>query len=526
MAENVKKRYLIWSCYGIFVTSYVIFFCRYIFSRCEQERTAGYFAVVCGIVLGILGIQVYLLAFQKEYKYEKLLLICALGWGLVFTMILPPLMAPDEHVHFGTAYQVSNFILGDEQESESVIGIIGRQEDSLTQIAEIEEWRYPGIQQYENIANGNWIGDSYRDEKGELGVGHLYCYNRYVVPALGITVARILHMGLMGMIFMGRIFNILFFTLVSWIVIKIIPKGKVQVISLTMIPMLTELYASYSYDATSNTLAILFVGLCIYYSESQRKMHIWDIAVLLISYVLLSQIKGVYYPFILLLFTIPWKKWKDFLKECVETKARKIGWIGTAIAGIIFMIIKKPIEKSYFYAYLKIALRRNYLAEQIEIEGYSLHYALTHISETIHLWGNTLKTNTLGYFKQMLGYKLGMFDVHIWDGFVFIMAILLICGICIGGHREKWNRKMTIAILTAVLCIIMVYVGAMLKYTPITNIVIGGIQGRYFLPILTMLLMMFGNNCEENIGSLRVVFAQSIVMALIVGNILLVTLYR
>ena len=71
----------------------------------------------------------------------------------------------------------------------------------------------------------------------------------------------------------------------------------------------------------------------------------------------------------------------------------------------------------------------------------------------------------------------------------------MICSLTTNQRLEKINIKQKLLSIFIVISIIIeIFTGIYLTYTPVKGEVIEGIQGRYFLPLLIILPVIFSNN--------------------------------
>lgn len=128
--------------------------------------------------------------------------------------------------------------------------------------------------------------------------------------------------------------------------------------------------------------------------------------------------------------------------------------------------------------------------------GYTLGYLLKHPKELFMLICNTIYKKGHFYFETILGSSLGWFELNIPLVFILPYLILLI----IAGMRKDdepiyLSKKMKIYLCSlAVLGIGFACAGMLLSWTPISYDWIEGVQGRYFLPFVILLLLSIRSN--------------------------------
>ena len=175
-----------------------------VFVLCDSGRMKLYFGVIFFLLVLSLGIYVCLLWRDKMIKPERLVVIMVLIWGTIFGLVLPEGSAPDEYIHFASAYEWSNRLMGT-SEYDKDYSIIMRNEDIESE-EDIQRHKYPSLQGYAEIANGNYFGAD-----GELNVGIQHWINPFYkfIPSKKFVMAK----EMIELTFIiGHICSILFYT--------------------------------------------------------------------------------------------------------------------------------------------------------------------------------------------------------------------------------------------------------------------------------------------------------------------------
>lgn len=157
---------------------------------------------------------------------------------------------------------------------------------------------------------------------------------------------------------------------------------------------------------------------------------------------------------------------------------------------------------------------------------FTFGYILTHIPQTIKMLANTVQQNTALYLQGLIGGRLGeiiVTKIEISWLFVIILLITLLMS-CIANEKEKLqyngiSRVWGYLIAAGVAGLIVL---ACVTWTPINYKTVFGIQGRYFLPVLP--LVLFGLRSNKIIAAQKsfdgaLCFIASLVNALIILNV-------
>ena len=105
----------------------------------------------------------------------------------------------------------------------------------------------------------------------------------------------------------------------------------------------------------------------------------------------------------------------------------------------------------------------------------------------------TINANGSKYILSMFGGEVGLNEhviLHTFVPYVFIV-ISLMAGILNEEIKNKFSKFQTIIIVLIALAIIgLVFTSLYIQWTETTEVVIKGVQGRYFLPILPLILLL------------------------------------
>lgn len=479
-----------------------------VFPWSDSVAYRSYFVVLYGLVFAVLIILMVLICKKIKWKYENLFVFLVISWGIIYSLLIPPASGLDEHAHYVSTYYASNMVLGIE-------GMNGRVEDDQMELLLMG----PSPQKYLDVAEENW-GLSDDNEIVPLPEYQwILDTNRYIATTIGVVLGRLLNLGFMSMIFLGRFFNTLLYAICGYIAVKITPIGKTQILCFSLIPMMVNIYSSYSYDTLSNSFVILFVALCMYYSECKRKINCLDVLLLIMLSFLILQNKGVYIAFTLLIFMIPVSKWLELWKSIIDSRFGKILLcLGSICAITLFLRFGLP----YLKYYINVMLTFGTVNEQIGAPTtYTVGYCLQHPIDALKLIGNSFIGNSEIYFLSMMGLGLGHPPLKIVLSRIIIygIAICFLLSIYADKGQRVSKRKMKILGVSIIICLALIIVGAMTRFTPIDSNVIG-VTGRYLLPPFFVFFYMFGTDIKENDEILSVIYTQNILLALSVFHII------
>ena len=460
----------------------------------------------------------------KPLRLEKIYLPVILGFGFLYLMVLPPLSAPDEVSHYISAYQLSNHLLG--QAANYRTGhVLIREEDWFIEDIDgvyeyvIDEAGYlvtvshePGgevadhasgdraaarvhgqtltEETYQTIHNKGILSGAETAIQGNGMAVSVYppvvtTPLVYLPQALGISLARMLGFGSLGLLYLGRIFNLLAFAAVSHAAIRRMPFGKEVLFGVSLLPMSLHLIASLSYDSAIMAGIFLFAAQCFYLAFEKERVKAADILLLAVIMVVVGPCKMVYAVFMGLCLLIPVKKFGGWKWWALSAACVLGAW------GIMMFAVNSQTIAVY------AAETDSYVA-WAEEAGFSLSMLLQNPRLLMKMFYNTIVWQAEYYHLTMIGAYLGNVDVIL--EIPYLMVLLFTGGLLglafrkpgetllLTGGRRIWIWFLCVA------CTFALMLSMLIAWTPLSAVVIAGVQGRYFLPFLPVLLMSVKND--------------------------------
>ena len=460
----------------------------------DADTVYSWFGLLWVITLAA-AVVIYLACFVFPLKKETVFAVVLVAVSVLFTMVLPPYASPDEEAHIGSAYQLHNKWQGyksadfmDENGIESKVYFRG--ED----FSDIMEDKYTTVFTYEYIWN-NFFDMSDDDTVVET-VGNWLIYDFdaiYVMGALGISLGKLMGLGFVPMLYLGRLFNLLFFALCGYIAVKITPTGKEVFMTLSFLPITLHLANSFSRDVFVISMGFVFVAYLLKLFYQQENYSIKQLVLIAVIAVLLAPSKFIYCvmcPLVLLLhreklsFGIKWKfKFNPLL-------------LALPLAAVALVILY--ISNTWVFHYVFGSLFNVQPLEQLMAENpsatFNIMLLLKNPVVALNLFVNTLFANGAYYIKSVAGGVLGYNSIYISDAFIMvILAMVVISTFCMPEDRYtlKTREKVGFGLSFALVFALVVYVAV--TWTPVVDKTIYGIQGKYLLPAMPLLLVLCKN---------------------------------
>lgn len=468
-----------------------------------------------GLAIGLTAVSVTAVVMLRRERLSLCitvgLLIFFLGAANVY--VFKGLSAPDEVSHYISAYKLSNRILG-----EPVCDEYGRVyvragdlylEDTDNRLQEVRRAADAGESTGEALKIfGQTLDESvyrvYADGETadarsleESGLSSQWSVNTtalaYLPQAIGISIARLAGLSSLGLITLGKLFNLIFFTGMCALALHIIPRAKEILAGVMLIPETLHLAGSMSYDVFVMACSFVYIALIVDMAERDLSRGGIIGAALIIG--ALAPCKLIYSLLLLLLLTF----FIQHRSNQTETKpgaseSRKLHQnmralvILTALSVAAVCISMYMVNASTIENYASADERIISWAE--EAQGYTVSYLIHRPLELIGICYRSLLMKTGNWFVTMFGLYLGNQDPVLNVPYpvigLFAAGLFLIAA----GTEYKTSRAVRAVYLLTFTAVAAALMGSMLiAYTPMSSTYIEGVQGRYLLPVLPVLLM-------------------------------------
>lgn len=446
----------------------------------NSDKIANIFLFVAIVaIIALLIVSKYII--NKNIAIHKLCLFCVLLLGMVYTIIFLPFTVPDEGTHFFTSYRISNYLLFDfDQWGNS--NVIMRQSDvSFKVSSELSSNYYRTIkQQVALFSNDNTLVESSASANAASNAPF-----GYIVSAFAIAISRLLRLSPLLTFYMGRIANLVLYAFLTYLAIKKIPYGKMAIFAISILPMTLHLVGSYSYDFLAIAMAMLYVAQVLYMKEKDGYITVKDIVLCALWGIILAPTKIVYSPILLLVLIIPKEKFKN------SSKFARLSKLIIVASGILVLLL---IQGSRV---LGSATSEVGGPEGGEI--YSLSWILENPLDTVKIFVKSLLESTGHYINCMVGSSLAWFQINVSS--LYYLPFYFVLGYCFLKRdtdtvKFSYSNRM-LALFIIFVSVILVFASMFVAWTGVGSTTIAGVQGRYFLPILILLLMITLNKFAE-----------------------------
>ena len=403
----------------------------------------------------------------------KLVFLFGLLFGGSLVILSPPYSAPDEAAHFHRAYHCSEGKLYASNRD-------GRTGDDLpcslteTYAAIADDARRDEEYQisWAKIEKATGISlDPQRRRFTDFSSTALYSPMPYLPQSMAIWAARLCGVTPLAMLYPARVANLIAYLLLAAAAVRLAPVQKWTLAMVALMPMSVYLAASLSADAMTLGLSLLVIAMTLNFAvgdETPDARHWLALGFLLL---LLALSKHGYLGLALLFFAVPGKKFSS----------PKRRWL------IAAAVIGAPLAIGAAWTY---SLRGLYVPQLPYVDPQAqLHWILE------HPWSYASVVGKAMYKPSDYSLMIGLFGwlgprLPLWIRGAY-WAALAITAVLDGGKPVALNlRARAVALGVYVFTFTVMATFIYLSWEQVGIKSIGGIQPRYFLPIVPLLLLL------------------------------------
>lgn len=422
----------------------------------------------------------YYFIFIKKVKLTSAFVFLAAFLGLAYSFMMIPMSIPDEQAHIETSYRYSDqmMFLGHQTEN----GHLLMRQDDKTILDNLKQTPTPKLYKYvaENFFQACKDSTLVEVNGRDVDTSRLV----YFPTAIGITIGRLLNLGFIPVLYLGRLFNFIFYVILVFLALKKLPIGKMILFTVALLPMSIHQAASFSTDAVIMAVSFYFIACVVKMAYGEEKVDLADIVLLCFFGSWLTLFKsGAYMALCFLTLLIPAKQFKS-KKQHIITKSA-ISFLAIALFVLNTLL---PI--------LFADGGGDSVVPWSGLPPYTLGWILHNPFGFIRILITTFIDYFDFYIHSLIGGSLGWLNIGIpnFVGIAFIVLLLISC-LKVDSENQlvKASHKFWIVLVLFAVAI-CTEVGLFISWTPIDSSIIEGVQGRYFLPILPALLLLFRNS--------------------------------
>lgn len=433
---------------------------------------------------------------MNNIKAHKLFICLSVIFGLLLVFLVAPFQTPDENSHFKKAYVISKGQIFPSYKD----GIYGfelpvNMTSYIDKCTENMGDRDAKVNYSEVVISDRLAADYGVTEQNNFSTADTNPFAHFI-QAIGIVIGKIFwrltrdnNGSAVYLLYFARIANLIFYTfIVAW-AIKITPVLKKTMCAIALMPMSLSLAASCSYDALLVSLTCLSFAyiMNILLKKDEWYIEKRTLVLMIIVAFIMFAIKPYCALIYLLLFFTPKEKFKnnkDYIK--------KIFIFAGAVLGLYILFRIPGI----------VSTMKTNVVGGVDNSALQRELVLSNPLDFIKLVFNNFYVQRDYYIATTIG-VLGLIDTYLPTAIttIYLIFIISIAIIEISCSEYKINiyTKLTVAFVIIVSLIgisYIMYVGwtSNLADYGVGSNTISGIQGRYFIPLLIPVWIIFSNS--------------------------------
>jgi len=400
--------------------------------------------------------------------------------GIIYLIVTPPMQSPDEYNHFYRAWHISQGNLYGQRTIDHRIG--GTLPESLPEFNEY----YIGLIRCDSckIDMEHWHNsmevsmEGSKDAFIDFANTGMYFPVNYLPQVLGIWIGRTLSDSVGFAFYIGRFMNLLFWILIGYLALRIIPVYKELLFFLLLLPSSLAFHMSMNQDVLIHGLGFLLFAFTFRVIFEDSRYRLYYLMVVSLMATVLVMMKPTLWPLMLLVLFLP-----------VSINKKPYWWTWTAVLAVSFIVL---LGTSYVSHSLFIPFDEYHVDFR---EGQTLNPDVNPSHQLDFMLASpffTLKTFIKSYLQAMpsliahyIG-KSGWMALYLPGPLVLILLLGIIWSTQINGYRWKHQQRfllLSIAFLLLSLFSVTMY----LLWCPVGNDELWNLQGRYFVLILPLI---------------------------------------
>ncbi len=418
---------------------------------------------------------------EKEIKYFA---IIAMLIGVVMSFLISPWQVPDEYTHLS----LIGYAIGNNHFAQNIAESLGMDQGRV----EWNETEATSIEQFLTAITKK--PDYHIQEMWPNGFG--LDVIKYFPAILGMQLAIVLQLPTLWVLQIGELFSLITYVLICSVALKYCPFKKGIMAIFMLSPMMMQQAGSFTHDALVIPLIFFIICYVLHLRYEKEEITLKDIAFLVIAWLWVTLLKVPYVVIVILGLILPLEKFHVRIGkfEINEKFIKKVRW--PVFATILILMVC-----------VVYVLRHN---RWIQI----LYGVVVEWPRTIELLISTFQN----YTHHLLVSSMGNFGwlntpVSTWFALLFYVIILIMALIGTDGSKKRMTRWDRSVVLGTFIALTLMTLFSMINHTIMITLFgsesspetyeirtalyqipyIGGLQGRYFMPFVSLFFMQLGS---------------------------------
>ncbi len=393
----------------------------------------------------------------------------SLWMGIFFVVSTPPFQAPDEYFHYSRVLQISEGQFLPVKQGNVIGAYLSKDQKEFLHIV----YEKPkGLSEMIKL-----LGQRDSQVTNSFSRGTT-TYNPiiYTPQVLGVIVAESFHANQPQAFYLARLFALIFFVVVVYFAIKMLPIKKWFFVAIATLPMVLFLAASNSADVTAISVFIFIVAFFLHLL-SKSKMSKNDYFIIILTTLFIAALKAPYFFVVFLYFFIPKDK---FIKPKDRIYIFLVLLFILVSVNLLWVFLTREYNAIAIGRAMYPTILSDPRAQKNFIIGHPLQYTKVFI-KTIWQQGNYYINSCIG----VLGPLTVWFNQLIYTSYMVVIVTTLLGE---APNTVHINKKTKLAALFLFIFIATSIITVMyITWTPLKLSIVEGVQGRYFIPLLFLL---------------------------------------
>ena len=447
---------------AIFILAVFSTFLLGLSQRVSQSAFPNIKITIIVIIASIIGF------FFVRKKTDKTVFFVVALFGLTSAVVTPVLGTPDEQVHFSRSLHIAHGDINLENDEKKVLVYKDYYEV-------FDNFKKPIVDT--NLLVKKDSDDLVHFKKGEVDYRqtNAYWFLGYIPQSLGLIIGKSFNFSVGATYILGRIFNALAYAFLLYVAVKLSGKYKQIFTFFGMIPMNIFLAASYNQDGVSLGLIYITIAMFLKMYDQTDKISLKQI----LTYTALCiGIATTKLPYILLI-CLPTFITKDKFSKRVK---------GFAYFSILFVFTFTLIWFKLYQQVKGVVIIQNVNPTE------QLKFMLSHPQKGLRA---VLTEFFSSLYKSDMVFNFGWLDFPIKElYFYFIVSTIIVSINNVKGKVFKIWQQISISMISAGI-IGLIVLSMYLTWTPVGESIVQGVQGRYYLGVYLLLLILLTNLPEK-----------------------------
>lgn len=423
-------------------------------------------------------INIFLLNFL-DFSTDFFAPLVVVVFGVMLSIFIPPHHTWDEYSHFIKSYSVANLVLfpTNKTKFEYPIGI-----EKVDLTSNLEYNSYEDF--LELKSNLDSVKKSNSETKQIESTAIINLFIPYIPSGIGMRIAMTFNLPIYFYLWFGRIMNVLFYSFLFFLALKYTPFGKRIICFYGMLPINVFLAASLSCDFMAMGCLLLALSLTMNIVAKSKKISFRVFFALIVLYSCITFAKVSYAPFFFLIFlfrskSFSSKKQRDFFR-IIAISACGLVAIGT-------------------YAYASKLGIVQWSREGVDSSLQMMGIIKEPLKYVLMLF-EFISNNSVNYVVNMFSFFAYVGNVSQIYVLIIVFTLLFFSFFDISEHSKQIDHfggfdnysKLVIGI-SSLGGLFLSLTALYISFTAVGAQQVDGFQGRYMLPIVFPLLLIFRN---------------------------------